>query len=542
MIMPMDPDAHPSRPLREPQPPVGYGGGGVPLVESMAVHDRPRFTRGGNPIVSPDPGTPTSRLLAIVAAILLAGVAIAWQNIGHDRQQQLVKAPPVLSAEQAADQPAPAGMMTDPMARMFLRLRNIMAQGTEKDRKDLVVQIDGTVTNDADRVRAIIFAAEYIDHAEALRRIEQLRGSLPNQEDTPIDAEQTADAANRALIRAELDTLETIYTTGPDALDAPARDQLSARYGTLGDFALSTGKSESDRNAVIGGPLGVILLGLFVICLLGFGLLAGFALLVYGMVWYFNPRRVMRGEKPTPGGSVMLETYALFVGGFAVLSIGSTLIVAHGSEQARNVMVTLHLPAQWLLMLTVLWPLIRGMAPTDWRRAMGLTRGQGVWREIGCGLLAYLASVPLFMAGVLVNFILMTLWNWYQSGGGDGPIAPPENPIMDLVGSGDLIVLILVFTLATIWAPITEELIFRGALFRHLRGRLHWTVAALFSAVLFAYLHSYGPLMVAPLIALGFMFAFMREWRGSIIAPMTAHFLHNFTVLTMIILALQVVA
>ena len=60
-----------------------------------------------------------------------------------------------------------------------------------------------------------------------------------------------------------------------------------------------------------------------------------------------------------------------------------------------------------------------------------------------------------------------------------------------------------------------------------MRGRLHWALAAFFTAVLFAYMHSYGPLMVAPLIALGFMFAFMRQWRGSLIAPITAHFIHN---------------
>jgi membrane protease YdiL (CAAX protease family) len=37
------------------------------------------------------------------------------------------------------------------------------------------------------------------------------------------------------------------------------------------------------------------------------------------------------------------------------------------------------------------------------------------------------------------------------------------------------------------------------------------------------------------------MFAFMREWRGSIIAPMTAHFLHNFTMLTIALTVLTLI-
>lgn len=544
MMIPMHPD-HPSRPLREPQPPVGYGGGGggggAPLIESMTVHERPRLTRRGNPIVSPDPGTPTSRLLAVLAAVLLAGIVIVWQNIGEDRQQRLIQAPPTPPpAAQAADEAAPGGM-TDFMARAFLRMRGVMAG---QDRESIVRQVESTAANDADLVRVIIMAAEYLGHDEATERIMRLRGDLSARDQAAHDADAPPESeeANRRLIRAELDALETIYSAGPDALDQPARDRLSARYGVLGDFALTVGKPEAERDAVIGGPWPLLIFFGLVFALGAVAALAGFVLLIVGMIWYFSPRTVMRCEKPVPGGSVLLETYALFVAGFAVLSIGSAVVAAHAPESVRDLVEVLHLPAQWLLMLTVLWPLARGMAVPDWRRALGLTRGRGVAREMGCGLLVYIASIPLYLAGVLVSVLLMTAWNYVKTRFDLGePAPPPENPIIELVGSGDIVVLILIFTLATLWAPITEELIFRGALFRHLRARLHWTVAALASAVLFAYMHSYGPLMVAPLIALGFMFAFMREWRGSIIAPMTAHFLHNFTLMTVMILAFRII-
>jgi membrane protease YdiL (CAAX protease family) len=552
MIMPMDPDAphtpH-ARPLRDPQLPVGYGGGGAPLVDSMTAHERPRFTRRGNPIVAPDPGSPGSRTLAILAAILLAGIVIVWQNMGPDRQQDLINAPPMPpAAAQAADEPAPGGM-TDLMARAFLRLRTFLSQSPATDRQSLVEQVETTVAADADRVRVIIMAADFLGPDAALERIEDLRTDLLAREAPPeTDAEAATQAeadpnarTHRDLLRAELDALKIIYTDGPDALEPAARDQLAARYGTLGEFALTTGQPDSARTAAIGGPWPIIILGLGVMTLIGSALFVGFGLLVWGIIWYASPRTVMRSEKPAPGGSVMLETYALFVGGFAVLSIGSTIAEAHAPDPVRDLVIALHLPAQWLLMLTVLWPLLRGMTGRAWRQAMGITRGQGVGREMACGLLAYLASVPLYFLGVAVSVVLMFAWNALKTGGSGEPAPPPENPIVELIGSADLVTLILIFTLATVWAPVTEELIFRGALFRHFRGRVHWTLAALGSAVLFAYMHAYGPLMVAPLVALGFMFAFMREWRGSIIAPMTAHFLHNFTLITLMIIAFQII-
>jgi membrane protease YdiL (CAAX protease family) len=42
-------------------------------------------------------------------------------------------------------------------------------------------------------------------------------------------------------------------------------------------------------------------------------------------------------------------------------------------------------------------------------------------------------------------------------------------------------------------------------------------------------------MMLGPVIALGFNFSLMREWRGSLIGPIAAHCLHNATVLLMVI-------
>tara|TARA_R110000782_G_scaffold19101_7_gene52029 strand:- start:2724 stop:4262 length:1539 start_codon:yes stop_codon:yes gene_type:complete len=510
----------------------------------MTMHTRRRYTPRGNPIVGPDPGTPGSRSLALLLAVVLAGVAILWQNLGHERQQALVNAPPPPPpTAQAADEPAPGGM-ADPMAKAFLRVRGIMAQDPNAG-ATLVESLEDLRASDADRVRIGVVAAEYLSDDDRAawfaEQREALAEEVADEIGTPDDAGVAVGLADRTMVGAELDAVEAIYTNGPDTLDLAMRDQLAARYGDIGAFALSKGRPDAEREAIIGGPWPLVFFGLGILCVVGFGLLAGTGVLVWGMIWYFDRRTAMKCPRPEPGGSVMLETYALFVGAFALMAIGATVVEAHASDATMAWFGFAQLGLQWMLMLLVLWPLARGMSMYNWRQAVGLTRGEGVLREMGCGVLVYLAGIPLYIGGVVMTVVLMTAWNWLRRKMGmGGDPAAPSNPIVDLVGSADPLLLVLIFLLATVWAPITEELIFRGALYRHFRARTGWLMAALGTAALFAFLHSYGPLMVTPLIVLGTVFAFMREWRGSIIAPMTAHFLHNFTMLVAMVIGLSI--
>lgn len=533
MMTPMDPQ-DPRHAHAEPH---------APLIDSMTLHERPVYTRRGNPVVPPDPGTPTSRAMAVLLALVFAGLVIVWQNLGPERQDRVVGAPPTPPVAEAVDQPAP-GAAAEMMGVIYLRLKAVF-QADPKAGEQIAGMVEQFGSTRADQVRAAVVAAEFEGPDAGLKRLDTLESeihSAPSADDDTPDA--GADVApiteeSRALLAAEVQALRTVYTAGPDALGATQRDQLSARYGRIGDYALTFGQPEEQREAVIGSPWPVVAFGVVVLMLIGGGLLGGLVALIIGVVWYSGRRAVMHGQKPLPGGSVFLETYALFVACFAVLGIGTHVIEAHAPQRVVEIVGMLGLPLQWLLALTVFWPVVRGMSFRSWRHAVGLTRGQGVFREVGCGMVAYLASIPLYAVGVGISALLMVAWEAVrQSLGFKGEPAPPNNPIVDLVGSKSPVLIALVFLLATMWAPFTEELIFRGSLFRHFRGRVHWTLAALGSAVLFAYMHSYGPLLVAPLIALGFMFAFMREWRGSIIASMTAHFLHNFTLMTLMITAL----
>ncbi len=106
-------------------------------------------------------------------------------------------------------------------------------------------------------------------------------------------------------------------------------------------------------------------------------------------------------------------------------------------------------------------------------------------------------------------------------------IKPQDHPLAEaLAGGFNRWELLLAFGVASIGAPIVEELIFRGFLYQALRRGFGARWGILVSALIFASAHSgfyhYGPIFV-----LGVLFAWLYERTGQLWAPMLAHFLHN---------------
>jgi membrane protease YdiL (CAAX protease family) len=85
---------------------------------------------------------------------------------------------------------------------------------------------------------------------------------------------------------------------------------------------------------------------------------------------------------------------------------------------------------------------------------------------------------------------------------------------------------ILVFVYTAILAPICEELLFRGMIFKRLRGMIPFVPAALISSVLFGLGHISVPQIIYTSI-LGFLFAYIYEKYGSILVTMFCHFALN---------------
>ncbi len=81
-----------------------------------------------------------------------------------------------------------------------------------------------------------------------------------------------------------------------------------------------------------------------------------------------------------------------------------------------------------------------------------------------------------------------------------------------------------------IFAPIFEELAFRGLLFAMLRRRFQFLPAALISAAIFALAHGYSPIGFISVLWSGFLWAWIYERTGSLIPGMIAHATNNLLV------------
>jgi membrane protease YdiL (CAAX protease family) len=75
--------------------------------------------------------------------------------------------------------------------------------------------------------------------------------------------------------------------------------------------------------------------------------------------------------------------------------------------------------------------------------------------------------VPLLVAGIGLTLGLNALASKLF---GERAVVS-ENPVLELVQGADVLAILLLVSLATVWAPVAEEIVFRGALYRHVRAR-----------------------------------------------------------------------
>jgi membrane protease YdiL (CAAX protease family) len=114
---------------------------------------------------------------------------------------------------------------------------------------------------------------------------------------------------------------------------------------------------------------------------------------------------------------------------------------------------------------------------------------------------------------------------------------------VEFIVNGSTLDRVLVFVDACVLAPIVEETMFRGVLYRHLRElsqRWAWVWSVLFSGTLvsfiFAVIHPQGLVAVPVLMSLAYGFTIAREWRDSLIPSIFGHALNNSVVVLFVLL------
>ena len=169
------------------------------------------------------------------------------------------------------------------------------------------------------------------------------------------------------------------------------------------------------------------------------------------------------------------------------------------------------------LLALAYYHLLRPQRQTFWR-GFGLRIEPRHLGQLGLAVLAVVA------AGVVGEWVL-------------GRIAEPLNLIShwtewfdaDLVwgSSPTLIVSLMEYVF---FAPVFEELAFRGLLFGVFRRRFQWGVAAMLSAALFALAHGYGLIGFLSVFWSGVIWAWAYERTGSLWPGMIGHAINNLLV------------
>lgn len=300
------------------------------------------------------------------------------------------------------------------------------------------------------------------------------------------------------------------------------RTRLHEQLGWFADLARSPGLAPPPHDASIRSRSYLVLATMGAAVSAGiFGLLCGAVLLILHL------RRVSSGVlthaflPATRNGGVYLECFALYLGVMVAGSVAGIWLgtLAGIGGYAAAVIVPLF------------WPLLRGVRWSEFRLEAGLHRGQGWLREMAAGFVGYLGVLAIASIGIFLTLVLTFLAGL---GGGEttgaetGAAPGPEvHPIVGWLYEGDFGTKLACFALAAGFAPLFEELFFRGALHRYLRTRFRFFPSALIGAVIFGALHPQGFFAIPALAGIAVGFSLLREWRDSLIAPMTAHAINN---------------
>lgn len=278
-----------------------------------------------------------------------------------------------------------------------------------------------------------------------------------------------------------------------------------------------------------------------IVAVLGLAFL-GLILLLVALARQSNGKRLFLFEERLPLDGVLLTGFALYLFIMAAGQVLSVLVANAGeidafpTDVAYAVSGALGVGAMVAsVIIGFLYPRWRGMDFAVYRRRMGWHRGQGFFKEAFNGLTGYIAMLPIFLIGVVGTILLGLILNFFAAE--DAAAEPVSHPIVSQLAEGGIAIKIGMFLLAAVMAPLFEETMFRGALYRSLRGKWNFLASGLMSGFIFAIIHPQGIIAVPALMAMGFGFAMIREWRDSLIAPMVAHAVHNGTLVTAMLFA-----
>lgn len=365
--------------------------------------------------------------------------------------------------------------------------------------------------------RRALFAGEMGLAGDLFRSIEGLEQSLAGGELSDEEAR---------VARAMLELHEG-RGLGRDDLDVLSRE-LGPFFGRLAEAASLANTDPSGARAyragledegyrflrlVVGLAAAVVMVGI-----------VG-AILLVAFVRSGAAARTWRAP-PAPGrvpAHLMLETFALYL----VLFVSAMLLLPFVVRPRSGLEVlAINLVVQIALLGAIAWPAGasgRGAAAVRRRDVfsdLGFVRGEGPGREAPWGAAGYAA----FVACAPILFAISAL---VRNAFGLDAVSGAHPAAVPMAGGASLPERVALLALAVVVAPVLEEIMFRGFFYRALRAGAGSGGAIAISAVFFAAVHPQGWIGFPLLVGVGAMLATLREWRGTIWAPIAAHMCVN---------------
>lgn len=201
-----------------------------------------------------------------------------------------------------------------------------------------------------------------------------------------------------------------------------------------------------------------------------------------------------------------------------VLGVVTTAAILLSSSFQHASLRALAIPLANLPLLALAYVQLFKPAGLTFRNGFGLEIKRENLGRLACAILGVVAAGLWgeWVLGRIVEFLsLNNHWTeWFDQ---------------DLVWGASPVMAVSVLEYV-VFAPIFEELAFRGLLFAMLRRRFEFLPAALISASLFALAHGYSLIGFLSVLWSGFLWAWIYERTGSLIPGMVAHATNNFLV------------
>lgn len=481
-------------------------------------------------LLSPDPsdGPSITDWVLTFAAVALAAAALGMANMPSAARQQAtiadvrdLEAPAKLLEAQLAlpdEIKAQIGLAGDD----DLDDRTVVVD-TLKDRLEagahprlLLVGASIAVALDADEVAldALDLLAE---DEEALKRYALLADSL-------ADLATSSGAGNLPVLESDLIGL------GASAwLIAKLKERHFSNIGarsmadTSRDTAAARAKRFVDR-LLMAGALGMTLtlLGLVIIVLWG---LVKRALLAQGL----------RGLDETTSPFEIASTHRVMVAWFlGFMIVGHLLILITGAfgggPQARALSTTLQPLIQGGIAITLIQRLGRRASST-------VPLSIPLRLSVGPATGGWLGLLPWTIAGLSVGTVLVFFGTALTATFTGEP--QQTQTALELFGEHSTAeVRVAIAVAVVLFAPLFEEVLFRGFLYRNLRDLLGPIPAMAASGLLFGLVHL-QPELVLPLSGLGFTLALLYERSGTLLAPIAVHAAWNLSQLVVLVILVE---